>query len=107
MLAQGSRIFVTIRFSEQEDRVDAFCDELGVATWGETLEEAQEQIAEAIGSVLERLNREGVIESYLAERQIEIIRPRAKATPRKVFKHLTLKSREWPTTSQVPVPSGF
>lgn len=64
-------LLLTIYFTKEDDgRWTAQCEELGTATFGDTLEEAQECIEEAIHLNVEGLIEAGEFENFLAEHKI-------------------------------------
>lgn len=71
------------------------CLELGVASCGDTFEEAARNILEATDLTLQTLDDEGMLASVLHERGLEVI-------PLTMVEKPTLE--EWTVSAMVPVP---
>lgn len=72
-------VFLTIIFQKEQDgRWTAECKELGTATFGNSFEDAQQKIEEAICLHLDTLEEVGEVERFFKENNIKVIakRPR-------------------------------
>ena len=73
-------VVLTTSFHREGKNWVALCDELGTSTYGKSLNEAQERIAEAIELHLNTLEEVGEIESFFAKNKIEIKKTRVRKT---------------------------
>ncbi len=94
-------ILLTVRFEREDNRWTAECLELGTASFGDTHEEAEETITEAIQLHLDGLEEHGERERFFRENNIAVYPvPPTKEPP---VKHVTLRPgsvirydyREW------------
>jgi|ERR1035437_846578 predicted RNase H-like HicB family nuclease len=69
-------VVLTTSFHQEGKTWVAFCKELGTSTYGKSLNEAQERIAEAIELHLNTLEEVGEIERFFAKNKIEIKKTR-------------------------------
>ena len=65
-------IRLTVVFKQEEDVWTAECSELGTATFGNTFEEAHENIQEAVCLHLNTLEDVGEIEKFFRDNKIEV-----------------------------------
>lgn len=65
-------IDLTVFFAHEVDKITAECRELGTASFGNTIEEADEAITEAIGLHLNALDAHGELEQFCAEHGIRL-----------------------------------
>ena len=65
-------IFSALIKEEKEGGYSVLCPELGVASQGETIEEAKENIVEAVELYLETAKGLGILEDVLEEAGIEL-----------------------------------
>ncbi len=65
-------IVVTFKFKKENKNWTAYCEELGTATFAETLDEAKEKIKEAVLLHLNTLEDVGERENFFAENNIKI-----------------------------------
>jgi predicted RNase H-like HicB family nuclease len=75
-------VIFTLKFQKQGRRWTAYCEELGTATFGRSLPEADQRLKEAILLHLNTLEDVGERERFFKENNIEIFhgRPRANVT---------------------------
>lgn len=78
-------IILTLSFRKQDDRWTAYCEELGTATFGHTLEKAREKIEEAVFLHLNALEEVGEQERFFRENGIVL-------HTRKPTKDITVKA---------------
>ncbi|MBN2030669.1 type II toxin-antitoxin system HicB family antitoxin [bacterium] len=79
-MSETQYIIVTVTFKREDDgRWTVRCNELGTSMFGDTFEEADEAIREAIGLHLNALEEVGEREKFFREHNIKLIR---KAVPR-------------------------
>lgn len=76
-------VILTLKYHKEGDRWLARCEELGTATFGRTLEEAQERIREAVTCHLDTLEDVGERERFFREHNIayHARRPRSVKVP--------------------------
>ena len=67
-------ILITVRFEKEADQWAATCLELGTAACGDTFEEAQDAIREAIGLQLNALEEMGDCQSFFQRHGIKFYR---------------------------------
>ena len=67
-----SMILLTADYRQEDGNWLAECLELGVATYGTTLEEAKEDLSEAIDLQLTEVDELGFIKEYLKEHGVQI-----------------------------------
>jgi predicted RNase H-like HicB family nuclease len=67
-----SYIIVTFIFKKEDEVWTAECKELGTATFGDTLDEAQDDLIEAVVTHLNTLEDVGECERFLKERHVAI-----------------------------------
>lgn len=101
----GSQILLTLRFSQEDSKYVGFCDDLGLASCGNTLEDAKSSLQEAIMLVLNRMTEMGEVQDYLEGRDVEVFQSAAPGRSTKTFDHISLKNNEWLTTTSVQVPA--
>ena len=77
MNAQGY-VVLTLKFQKQGRRWTALCEELGTATFGRSLPEADQRLKEAIFLHLNTLEDVGERERFFKENNIEIHRVKPK-----------------------------
>jgi len=65
-------VLLTLRFRKTGDHWDAYCEELGTATFARTLEAAKEKIIEAVCLHLNTLEEVGERERFFKEHKIKI-----------------------------------
>ena len=91
-------ILLTNRFLQEDEQgtVAAFCDELGLATWGRTEEEAERHLDEAISNALNAMTERGEIASYLKEHNVEVYTKNEQPfrRPLKTYQNFTFYSGE-------------
>ena len=76
-------VIVTILFSKERDgRWTAECAEFGTATFGDTLEEAKENILEALDLHLNTLEETGEFDRFVREHNIKVHTARPKKVVR-------------------------
>ena len=68
----GEYIILTHRFLGEDGRVAAFCDELGLVTFGDNKDEADAQLEEAITQALNFMAGRGEIRDYLKKHEVRI-----------------------------------
>src|SRR4030042_1464138 len=71
-------VILTLKFNKEGRRWTAYCEELGTATFGRSLKEAQERIREAVLLHLETLEDVGERERFFKENNIEFYSTRPK-----------------------------
>jgi len=69
-------VVLTLKFSKEGRRWTAYCEELGTATFGRSLKQAQERILEAVLLDLETLEEIGERERFFKEHNIHLYRTR-------------------------------
>ena len=67
-----SMVLLTADYRQEEGNWLAECLELGVATYGTTLDEAKEDLSEAIDLQLTEVDQLGFLEEYLKEHGVTI-----------------------------------
>jgi len=67
-------VILTLKFNKEGRRWTAYCEELGTATFGRSLKEAQEKIMEAVVLDLETLEDVGERERFFKEHNIKLHR---------------------------------
>jgi len=98
---EGNRcIRVTIRIEPSDRQYASYCDELDVASCGDTLEEAFENIKDAIAVTLNGWERRGVRAKKFREKGIRMRTYRK--SPRPVQQ--AVKVNSFVTVQQIPVP---
>lgn len=65
-------VHLSVVFAAEGHRWTAECQDLGTATFGATLEEAEDRIVEAIALHLTTLDEEGELERFCSEQGIRI-----------------------------------
>jgi predicted RNase H-like HicB family nuclease len=70
----GGYVVLTLKFNKEGRRWTACCEELGTATFGRSLKEAQEKILEAVLLDLETLEEIGERERFFKEHNIQLHR---------------------------------
>ena len=70
----NSYIVLTVAFRQEEDVWTVECHELGTATFGDTFEEAEQNITEAIELHLNTLEKVGERERFFKENNIKILK---------------------------------
>ncbi|MGH2584193.1 MAG: type II toxin-antitoxin system HicB family antitoxin [Dehalococcoidia bacterium] len=73
MVQDRGYILLTFKVHEEDGQYVSECDELGVASCGDTIQEAFDAIEDAVTSYLETLEEEGERERVFAERGIRIL----------------------------------
>ena len=73
-------IIVTYLIQAEEGQYAVRCPELGTASCGDTIEEALDNIKDAVAVHVETLREIGALDAFLAERRINVLtrRPRHK-----------------------------
>lgn len=66
-------ILLTFKVHEEDGQYVSECDELGVASCGDTIQEAFDALEDAVTLYLETLDEEGERDRVLAERGIHIV----------------------------------
>lgn len=64
-------VVLTFRFEEEDGRWTAYCDELGTATFGRSLPEAERKLNEAVLLHLQTLEEVGEREKFFSEHKIK------------------------------------
>jgi len=64
-------IVLTYKFRRLNKRWTAYCEELGTATFGRSLPEAEKKLDEAVGLHLDTLGEVGELERFFKEHHIE------------------------------------
>lgn len=65
---------LTLDLEKEGDYWTGTCLELGTSTFGDTIEEARQELQEAVKLQLDEMERLGFITSYLEENRIPVIR---------------------------------
>ena len=78
-------IIVTFRFQKKRRRWTAYCEELGTATFGRSLSEAQERLKEAVLLHLNTLEDVGERARFFRENKITFYHHKPKNTEVKVY----------------------
>jgi predicted RNase H-like HicB family nuclease len=101
-------VVVTVRVVHDEEtgQWESYCDELGVATCGDTIEDALAMIDEAVELYLEELEDLGQRDRVLRERHIEVLSGRADGSgaPRQLPPSVPLCPGELLSRREVRVP---
>jgi len=90
-------------YQEKDERWTAECPDLGTATFGDTIEEVDEEIEEMIKLHIQTLADVGELEKYLSEKNIKIYKkrlPQKIPLPFSAFRDRLTKLREY----QLPDP---
>lgn len=72
MTKTSRHIMLTLRVHQEGEHYVSQCAELGVASFGDTLDEAFHAVKDAVAVYLETLADEGELERVFAERGIEV-----------------------------------
>ena len=67
----GTRLWLNIAIEQERETWSAFCDELHLASVGGTHDEASRNLMIAIHAYAGVMNRRGVLEQFLTEREIQ------------------------------------
>ena len=97
-------VVLTFKVHEEDGQYVSRCEELGVASCGDTIQEAFDSILDATLVYLDTLQDEGERERVFAERGIEVI-PGAPPTD---AGEIALKARpnEYVSPQTIPIPVG-
>lgn len=97
-------IVITLKAHREGEQYVSECVELGLASCGDTLDEAFQAIQNAVTVYLETLQDEGELERVLAERKITVVAGEPPDNGRAV--QVTARPREYVSaeTVRVPVP---
>lgn len=76
-------IKLRVRIKEEDGQYSAICEELGTASCGDTIEEAEKNIMEAIRVDLDSMEQHGVMMKFLKEKGIKIETIEHEGKPRK------------------------
>ena len=72
-------IVLTFKFKQEGKKWTAYCEELGTATFGSSLKDAQEKLKEAVLLHLNTLERVGECRNFFAEHNIQVFTQRPKS----------------------------
>src|SRR4030042_6859406 len=72
MVRKEGYVVFTFRFEKEDGRWTAYCDELGTATFGRSLPEAERKLNDAILLHINTLEEVGERERFLSEHNIEL-----------------------------------
>ena len=75
---------LTLTVTKEGDQYSAICNELGTATYADTLREAVSELRELVGLHLRGLEEEGIAEEFFRENGIEILAMPPISTERKI-----------------------
>jgi len=83
-MAHTGYIVLTYKFSRVDRRWTAYCEELGTATFGRSLPEAEKKLAEAVKLHLDTLKSVGERERFFKEQNIQVheVKPKKEITIR-------------------------
>lgn len=96
---------MTLKVHKEGDQYVSECVELGVASCGDTLEEAFEAIKDATAVYLDTLEDEGERERVFAERGITVLPGEPPADGREVSVRVRPDEYVSPETVRIPVPA--
>ena len=99
-------VVLTVSLKKEDKYWEAYCEELGTASFGKSFEDAQENIHEAIELHLNTLCEVGECERFLKERNISIIWDKP---PEKIPYNITLDPNLFVSKNyqQVPCTAAF
>jgi predicted RNase H-like HicB family nuclease len=95
-------IVLTLKVHEEDGQYVSECVELGVASCGETIDEAFDAIKDATAVYLTTLEDEGELEGVLAERGVRVVPGEPPEDGREV--QVTARLREYVSLQTVPLP---
>ncbi len=104
-MSEKGYVVLTYKFQKINRRWTAYCEELGTATFGRSLPEAERRLDEAVGLHLNTLKKVGERERFFEEHGIKFhsTRPRADV---KVYLSLKQKAFVQPRIQRIPALSS-
>lgn len=96
-------ITVTCVITKEDDQFSVVCTELDTASYGDSVEEALDNITEAIEVDLTALAERGQLRSFLRERGVKIMQGPPK---RQVSARRPVRPDEFVTRKLIPVPAA-
>jgi predicted RNase H-like HicB family nuclease len=103
-MKDGDRfVELTFKVAPEDDQYSAFCIELDLATCGDTLDEAQKNILEAVDVHLATLAEIGDLKRFLKDKgvQVKTYRRSRRTLP---SREVNVSLGEWAQRSRVAVP---
>lgn len=93
-------ILLTLEITKEDGQYAAYCRELGTATCGDTLDEAQANIVEAVMLDLNTLEEIGERARFFKERGIKVYRS---ATRKKEAREVPVSPDSWASNRPFPI----
>ena len=96
-------ILLTLEIKKEDGQYAAYCRELGTATCGDTLDEAQDNIVQAVILDLNTLEDIGERDRFFKERGIKVYRS---ASKRKQAREVPVAPDSWASNRPFPIACG-